>query len=68
MVRWLFMPFSLGSSPNNQKHVTLKSRSCHKNYKQPPHNMHCMAKTSKMQKNKLIQAKQDTQACYVKII
>ena len=30
--------------------------------------MHYIAKTSKVQKNKLIQAKQDTQASYVKII
>ena len=30
--------------------------------------MHYIAKTSKVQRNKLIQAKQGTQACYVKII
>ena len=30
--------------------------------------MHYIAKTSKMQKNKLIQANQGTQACYAKII
>ena len=30
--------------------------------------MHYIAKTSKMLKNKIIQAKQGTQACYVKII
>ena len=41
----------------NQDHVI-------KNYKQLPHNMHYIAKTSKVQKNKLIQAKQGTQACY----
>ena len=35
-----------------------------KNYKQLPHNMNYIAKTSKMQKNKLIQAKQGTQTCY----
>ena len=29
--------------------------------------MHYIAKTNKVQKNKLIQAKQGTQACYVKI-
>ena len=39
-----------------------------KNYKQLTHNMHYIAKTSKVQKNKLIQANQGTQACYVKII
>ena len=39
-----------------------------KKYKQLPHNMHYMAKTTKVQKNKLIQAKQGTQAYYVKII
>ena len=41
----------------NQDHVI-------KNYKQLSHNMHYIAKTSKVQKNKLIQAKQGTQACY----
>ena len=30
--------------------------------------MHYKAQTSKVRKNKLIQAKQDTQTCYVKII
>ena len=30
--------------------------------------MHYIAKTSKVQKNKLTQVKQGTQACYVKII
>ena len=39
-----------------------------KNYKQLPHNMHYIAKTSKVQQNKLIQTKQGTQECYVKII
>jgi len=39
-----------------------------KNYKQLPHNIHYIAKISKVQKNKLIQVKQDTHACYVKII
>ena len=51
-------------SPKNQKHVTSKSRSCYQNYKQFLHNMHYIAKTSKVQKNKFIQAKQGTQACY----
>ena len=32
------------------------------------HYMHYITKTSKVQKNKFIQAKQGTQACYVKII
>ena len=62
------MPFSLSSSTNNQNYVTSKSRSCDQNYKQLPHNMHYIAKTSKVQKNKLTQVKQGTQACYVKII
>ena len=30
--------------------------------------MNYITKTNKMQKNKIIQAKQGTQACYVKII
>ena len=56
-------------SPYNQKHVTLKSRLCDKkNYKKLTHNMHYIAQTRKIQKNKLIQANQGTQACYAKII
>ena len=47
----------------NQDHVI-------KNYKQLPHNMHYIAKTSVVpkEKKKLIQVKQGTQECYVKII
>ena len=52
------------SNPNNQKHVTLKSRSCYQKLETLPHNMHYIAKTSIVQKNNLIQTKQGTQACY----
>ena len=39
-----------------------------KNYKQLTHNMHYIAQTSNVQKNKLIQANQGTQAYYAKIL
>ena len=38
-----------------------------KNYKQLTQNMHYIAKTNKVQKNKLTQANQGTLACYAKI-
>ena len=45
----------------NQDHVI-------KNYKKTPTQHALHSYTSKAQKNKLIQAKRGTQACYVKII
>ena len=39
-----------------------------KNINTPTQHAHYIAKTSKVQKNKFIQTKQGTQACYVKII
>ena len=45
---------------NNQKHAISKSRLSDQKLQTLPHKMHYIAKTSKVQKNKLIQAKQGT--------
>ena len=68
VVRWLFMPFSKGSSTIVKQHVTSGLRQSDKYHKHLSHTT-CTTKLQlvKCKENKLIKVKQDTYTCYVKI-